>query len=420
MSSPPLKILFVDDEELVLRGMQRVLRDHANQWDMTFVDSAAEALRLMEARPYDAVVSDMQMPGMNGAALLNHVMRLHPRTIRIALSGYADRDMILQCVGAAHQYLAKPCDGPTLKSVLERITRLIQTDRDETIRQLVARCPVLPSVPVVYSQLVEALNSPHATLEDIGAIVAADAAMSTQMLKLVNSAFFSLGRRITHPAEATQFLGIEAVKALVLSAHLFLPIARNLPEGVSATRIWTHSQACAGAAKSIAVELGASRSTANEAHVAGLLHDIGKLLLAANLPEEYRQALEFARNEQVALRDSERAVFGADHAEVGGYFLGLLGLPAPVIEAVSFHHQPSLAVSPESIPLAALHLGNAIAAVDAPALALVPHSRVDPGFLDRRGLTHDLDFWRQLGRADEETASDSNSPIASTAENRLS
>lgn len=398
MPSAPLKLLFVDDEELVLRGMARVLRPHAAQWNMTFVDSAAEALRLVDAQFYDAVITDMRMPEMNGAELINRLMASHPGTIRIALSGYADRDTILQCAGSAHQYLAKPCDGATLDLTLQRLLRLRQADKDETIRRLVARCPILPTVPLLYSKLIETLGNPHVSLEDVGAIIAQDAAMSTQVLKLANSAFFGLGRRIAHPAEAALFLGVDTIKSLVLGSHIFQPLQYALPDGFNAGQLWTHSQACAGAARAIALDLGADLATANEAYVAGLLHDVGKLLLAANLRTEYRDALEFSRGEGVPLVEAERAIFGADHAEVGGYFLGLLGLPVPVIDAISHHHYPSTSVVPDHIQLAAVHLGNAVAAADKPAITGIPPAALDEVFLNSRRLAPQLVEWSRVAR----------------------
>src|SRR5271154_7083210 len=114
------RILFVDDEEFVLRGMDRLLRSMRTEWDMEFVDSGSKALARMAEVPFDVVVSDMRMPGMNGAELLNEVMKRHPKTVRLILSGYADRDLIMKCVGSTHQYLAKPCDAKTLKMTVQR------------------------------------------------------------------------------------------------------------------------------------------------------------------------------------------------------------------------------------------------------------------------------------------------------------
>src|ERR1700751_643330 len=104
------RVLFVDDEAMVLSGLQRSLRPMRNEWEMAFVNSGAEALQLMEHEPFDIIVTDMRMPVMNGAQLLEEVKRRFPQCFRIILSGQADQETIMRAVDPTHQYLSKPCD----------------------------------------------------------------------------------------------------------------------------------------------------------------------------------------------------------------------------------------------------------------------------------------------------------------------
>src|SRR5580698_2344714 len=180
------RILFVDDEELALRGLNRLLYPMRGEWDMEFLDSGDKALARMAEVPFDVIISDMRMPGMNGAELLNEVMKRHPKTVRLILSGYADRDLILRCVGSTHQYLAKPCDAKTLKMTVQRAANLEESLKNEALRQLVTRCTMLPTVPVLYSKIVEALQSPEVDVDTIGEIIVKDVAMTAEILKLVN------------------------------------------------------------------------------------------------------------------------------------------------------------------------------------------------------------------------------------------
>lgn len=396
---PPLserqRILFVDDEELVLRGMHRILHGHESHWDMVFEKSALDGLRAMERGRFDVVISDMRMPGMNGAQFLGEVARLYPQTIRIALSGYADREVILECLNNAHQYLTKPCDAQMLEHVLLRLTELVRSGKSASIRHLLSRCTELPSVPDLYSEIVELIGKPDCVVDDIGVIVSQDPAMSTQVLKLVNSAFFGLGRKISEPNDAVLFLGVDTIKSLVLGAHLFKPTSKPLPTAFSLPRLWAHCVACADASKRIALQLGANHATANEAYLAGLLHDIGKLLLNANMPLECEEIARRYRAEPVPLIDAERVVLGVNHAELGGYFLGLLGLPPSVVEAVTHHHDPESAVDRDSIVLAAMHIGNAVAGSVRPAEAYPVPSRIHAEFLKECGLESDVAVWCQ-------------------------
>src|SRR3984957_5344026 len=179
------RILFVDDEDFALRGLERLLRSMREEWDMEFVDSGEKALARMNGAAFDVIVSDMRMPGMNGAELLNEVMKHHPKTVRLILSGYADRDLIMKCVGSTHQYLSKPCDADALKMTVRRAAELERTMKTDALRQLVTRCVELLSVPAVFSEMVEALQNPETDVGTIGAIVVKDGAMTVKILKLV-------------------------------------------------------------------------------------------------------------------------------------------------------------------------------------------------------------------------------------------
>ena len=388
------RILFVDDEEMVLRGLGRLLRPMSNEWEMDFVTSGAKALERMAQTPFDIVVSDMRMPGMNGAELLNEVMKRYPKTVRLILSGFADRDLILKCVGSTHQYLSKPCDERELKMAVLRATQLEESLENETLRQLVTRCSTLPSVPALYSEIIEVLQDPEANTETIGAIIVKDGGMTARILKLANSAFFGMGREISNVSEGVTYLGTETIKSLILFSNAFAqPEISKLP-GFAAESLWRHSLEAANAAKAIAVCEGADRKIVDEAYVSGLLHDVGKLVLAANLPEQYQEVVNLARGEKIPLCAAERKVFGADHADVGGYLLGLWGLPVPVVEAIALHHRASTAVQKKFAPLTALHAGNILASSEHPVITDVPPSDLDQNYLDELNFGNRMKIWR--------------------------
>jgi HD-like signal output (HDOD) protein len=392
------RILFVDDEEMALKGLERLLRPMRGEWEMDFVNSGVKALDLMAIRPADVVVSDMRMPGMNGAELLNIIMQRHPRTVRLILSGFADRELILKCVGSTHQYLAKPCEPEALKMTLLRAARMDESLDSATLRQLVARCVNLPSVPAVYSQVVEALQDPNASILAIGEIVARDAAMAAMILKLVNSAYFGVGHRIANLGDAVTYLGTETIKSLLLFSHVFAQGARLAEDNLLVGPLWFHSFATANAAKMVVRCEGADRKLMDEAYVAGLLHDIGKLILVTNLPDPYNDVLALSRGEKLPLTAAERKIFGADHADVGGYLLGLWGLPVPVVEAIALHHKPETAVQMVFSPLAALHAGNILASFGRSPWAGLPASQFNLEYLSALKLDHRIDEWRETWR----------------------
>lgn len=387
-------ILFVDDEALVLQGLQRMLRQMRNDWDLEFVDSGAKALEHMARANVDVIISDMCMPGMNGAQLLNEVMERYPRTVRLILSGQADKEMILKCVGAAHQFLAKPCDPEALKLTIRHASSLEALLQNENLRPLIAQIDRLPSLPSIYAELIQVLQDPEATLEQVGHIIATDIGMTAKILKLVNSAFFGLPRELSSPAEAALYLGLDTIRALVLSIHAFSQFdSLNLP-GFSLQALWAHSMETAAAAKLIAQCEQVGPRLADEAFVAGVLHDIGKLILAANFSKEFDSALRIAALEHLENAAAEKRIFGVSHADVGGYLLGLWGLPGSVVEAVALHHNPAGSVEKSFGSLTAVHVANALIHERGVIRDGVPSGHVDTEYLAELGLDHRLDTWR--------------------------
>src|ERR1017187_10087736 len=151
-------ILFVDDEPRVLQGLQRKLRVMREEWQMDFVESGPKALEFLATSPVDVLVTDMMRPGMDGAQLLTEVMKRHPDTIRIVLSGHADREAILRLLGPGDQYLSKPCDAEELRNAITRAFALRDLLSNQRLKQLATRIKSLPTMPALYAQLTEELR----------------------------------------------------------------------------------------------------------------------------------------------------------------------------------------------------------------------------------------------------------------------
>jgi putative nucleotidyltransferase with HDIG domain len=349
------RILFVDDEPRMLEGLKRMLYPLRREWEMVFVTEATEALRRLQEDAFDVLVTDLRMPHMSGAELLESVKRAHPQIVRIVLSGTVDQEFTLRSVALAHQYLSKPCDPDVLRVTVERAFFLRDVLEEPGLKRLVASVQSLPSAPSMYLRLVEALRSPHASAAMIGAIVAQDSSMTAKILQLVNSAFFGVRRRITNPAEAVVYLGVETIRSLALTASVFTQFEGRNP-ALKIEELQGHSVAVGTLARHIAVSAGLDKQATDEAFAGGLMHDLGKLVLAANFSEEYRRVPD--GEDRAGALAAELASFGATHAAVGAYLLWLWGLPEAVTEVVARHHS-----DPESgimSPAAAVYFANAI------------------------------------------------------------
>ena len=355
-----LRILFVDDEPMVLEGLQRMLRSLRRTWEMVTATSGPEALEILSRKSFDVVVTDMRMPGMDGAQLLREVQKRYPEMVRIVLSGQSDREVVLKTVRLAHQYLSKPCNDEILKSVIERSCGLRDLLADKFLKQLISRIDSLPSLPTLYLEVLREVESPYSSMGKIGEIISRDIGMTAKILQLVNSAFFGFRRHIASPAEAAELLGLETIKALVLSVKIFSQFDQVGMKIFVADRIWGHSLATGVFAKTIAAAENQERTIIDDAFMAGLLHDAGKLILAVNLPQQYNEVLNVSRLHRSSVLEAERQAFGVTHAEVGAYLLSLWGLPFPIVEAIAYHHHPGSCPQKEMGILAAIHVGNSL------------------------------------------------------------
>lgn len=392
------RVLFVDDEPLVLEGLRRMLFGMRREWDMRFAGGGNEALRMMAEAPADVVISDMRMPEMNGAQLLNEVMRRHPKAVRFVLSGYSDLEMIMQCVGGTHQFLSKPCDGETLRNVVSRALEMDAWVNNDSVKALVSKMGALPSLPSLYFEVMKELGAPETTLDRVGETIAKDPGMTAKMLQLVNSAFFGLRRQITDPTEAVLQLGLDTIKSLVLGIHVFTELKPGKNGPFCAEALWRHSLATAGTARRIAQLERQEKRIVEESFTAGLLHDVGRLVLLANVSEQYGEVFKQAKQNEAALADAEREAFGASHEEVGGYLLGLWGLPVSLVEAAVYHRLPSRCLANTFTPLTAVHAANVLEQEEEALPGPASRPEMDREYLTRLGLWDRAKVWSDTAR----------------------
>jgi HD-like signal output (HDOD) protein len=352
------RVLFVDDEPKILEGLRRMLRALRHEWEMAFAPGGEAAPAMMEASPFDIIVSDMRMPGIDGATLLCRVRELYPQVVRIVLSGHTELSAALQVVPVAHQFLAKPCDAEMLRVAIERACHLKALLSDESIRRTVTALGDLPSVPRTYEALTQALADPDTTLQKVAKIVEQDVGVSAKVLQLVNSAFFGISYSITNIQSAVSYLGINTLKNLVLSVEIFRAFRpqKELP-GFSLEKLQNHAQLTAH----IAGRLPVPKHLTDIVVVAAMLHDLGKLILAWKLSEHFEEMLGEAHAAHCPLNRVEESANGFSHAEVGAYLLGLWGLPYTVVEAVALHHRPTRVPHQNFDAITAVYVANLLA-----------------------------------------------------------
>jgi HD-like signal output (HDOD) protein/CheY-like chemotaxis protein len=369
--------MFVDDEARVLDGIRRSTYGMRGEWQMRFVNSGADALKALAAEPVDVVVSDMRMPGMDGSELLSEVKRLYPEMVRFVLSGQAEAESIIRVTRSAHRYLSKPCDAATLKAAIARAMGLRALLSSNHLAAIVGSVDVLPTPPKRYQELLDCLRDPEAAIGNVVQILRHDIAMTAKVVKLANSGFFGYREPFQTVERAVSFVGMEAIATLVLGQELFDPNNTVALPGFDLEQLGQHSFQAAAWARAIALHEGLPAAAAERAFLAGVLHDLGRLVFATRTPPSREREKWICEIQQQ---------MESHHAAVGAYLLGLWGFPESIVEALVWHHAPSKC-GETSLGLCGLvHVGDQMT-----------HSRdIEAGYLESIGLAERLADWQGL------------------------
>jgi HD-like signal output (HDOD) protein/ActR/RegA family two-component response regulator len=391
-------ILFVDDDPNVLDGLRDALRPRRREWRMTFVTGGEAAINVLERETVDIVVSDLRMPGIDGATLLTKVAWMQPQAVRIVLSGQADPATIGRVAAVAHRILVKPSPIEEITRIIERSCVLLDVTGEVQLIRAAAGACALPSAPDTYLELVELLRRADATTTEVAAVVKRDIAISAKVLQLANSGYFGSDQAVASVSDAVALLGLETIQAITLSSGAFQKLAPAGPiPGFSLEQVQHRALEVARVARMLS-----DASATEDAFAAGLLLDIGLLVLASQEPEYLGEVLLAAEREGRSLHEIELDRKGISHAEIGAHLFALWGLPHAIVEAVAHHHRPLRSPLPAFDTVAVAHIADALvsdpeggAADAASALA-----RIDVAYVDRIGVTDRIAEWQRLATSE--------------------
>lgn len=375
-------ILFVDDDAKILAGLRRLLRSFRNEWEMVFAEGGEAALEQCAKTPFDAVVSDARMPGMEGPELLAKVSDIYPDSARFILSGQCSRAAVLDCVTVAHQFFNKPCEPETLTSALRAVFRMRDAFSDRPVRAALSRVRSLPSPSRLWSEL--SAGSARSTVGELAAMISRDVGMSAKVVQLVSSGFFGSPQHVGSASEAVKFLGLETVCWLIAERSDFSPgVDPRREEALE--RINEHSLAVAAAARRIAETLTGDLAQIGDAYLAGFLHEMGTLALADG--DSPSAGLS---------RWADGLVFAEDGVpDPGAYLAALWGFPDAVVQAIAYHRAPSQYGGASLVPLTAVHVAHAVLNAASDFLAADQHP-LAMDYLEKTGCADQLDRWRAI------------------------
>ncbi|MGB0678687.1 MAG: HDOD domain-containing protein [Polyangiales bacterium] len=324
------RILFVDDEPRVLEGIENLLFDAPEDWDIAFAHNGGEALDLLATRPFDVLITDMRMPGMDGAELLRQARKAFPSVVRVVLSGHTEQKAAQQAMPLAHEFLSKPCHFDALIATIQRALRLSKRFTDKALQHALGTVDSLPARPKVHQRLCQLIEG-EASIHEVAALIASELAICARVMHVANTAFYARGRAVRDVHDAVSLLGLKTTSAIALAVETFAKLRVSTYFDVDA--LHTHSDLVGQLAAQLVPQ-----EDAPEAMLGGLLHDIGSLLIAVYFPDKGKRAQRQAERDKLDLAVAETHTLGFAHTDIGGYLLRLWHLNEDMATAVEQHH----------------------------------------------------------------------------------
>lgn len=353
-----VKILFVDEDRAAMEALERVLFKMRSDWIMEFATSSEDALTKLEQDSYDAIVVDINIPAISGVELFQIARENHPGAARIIISSNTELKQLVEALGTAHQFLCKPVDAEVLKTTILKVMSLRKYLKEEKLHRVINKIEALPPHPELHLELLHAIST--SSVNKIVNIIKRDVALTLRLLHLVNSPFMGLKTHVDSLYRAVNLVGMELLQALVLSLEIFtrFPLGEDLKRELSI--LFNHSCDVADYARLIALEMSGDKQMANDAYVAGMIHDVGKLVILSYFKESYFQVKEQSLYQGVMGYQAEEKCLGVDHTKLGAYLMGLWGLPEILVEAAAYHHFPEEYFDREFSLVTVIHLADAI------------------------------------------------------------
>ncbi|MFT4579444.1 MAG: HD-like signal output (HDOD) protein [Nitrospinales bacterium] len=225
------------------------------------------------------------------------------------------------------------------------------------INELIQSETQIPSLPEMFYQFKQAIDDPESSFDEICEIVGNDPGLTARILRIVNSAFFGFSQQVETISHAIGTIGREQLNDLVLSTVVIDQFKNIPPTSLNMETFWKHSIACGLSARNLAFLKGEDNS--ERFFVAGLLHDIGRLVICIKLPSKVLEVSQRSKSKGETLHKAEFETMGFNHALVGSLLLKAWKLPKPLVEAVGFHHNPAKATE-FSLEASMIHVADII------------------------------------------------------------
>ena len=351
------KALFVGDEPLLRDICQPLSEKLQGTYRIYHANASNQAVALIRQQRFDVVATDLTAPGADGLQFLSQAVFHQPDCPRIIIADETDRVKVAGLL-VGHRYFSKPCDVDALGDLLFRLASFRNVVCNDKIRRLIGGLGSLPAPPETFLKLEKLLDSRNASLQEVAELVEQDPVLTAKLLQIVNSAHIGAPTRVFSVGIAVQMLGLAMVRILALGLHTFTAYNRRAGKTPAPSELWDHSLRVATNARRIARHNRFTQASCERAFLAGLLHDVGRIVVHASAPQECSEITELVRRCEIPSVIAEAQRFAATYADIGAYLLALWGIDDETTAIVQYLDRLDEFAGKDANALAAVHVAH--------------------------------------------------------------
>ncbi len=392
-----LSIMLLDPQSEWISWPNQILKS-GKDWNIVRLDDPDTLISRLKIGRYDAIFLASSMQGYMERDILKRAMGIQKNCLRFQLGAPATTAQSTQLtLELTHRIFADPNAIDYITETTEqllKINRLVQRVQN---KYLVDDQHPLPQAPQVFNELTLELNNESTDAHSIAKIIEKDPTLAAKVIQIVNSAYFGIERPISHISEAVSIIGTRMLRGLALSSHVvnLYPAHKNW-RYFSFEKINQRSLLVARLARDICKDIGADKGYVEQAFLAGLLQDIGILIMASQDPAKYLEIMRYAVAEEKSLYAAEKEITGFYHGEIGAALMAAWNIPPLTVEAILFHPVPSLSGDRVFRPLTAVHVADALLPPVWAKNATQMNNKLSEKYLSSIGHLKDLHRWKLL------------------------
>jgi len=388
------RILFCDPSGSFLRWAEEVSGAGAS-WDIDRVDHLQSGLQMLASRHFDAVVVAAPASPERELSYLRQLMQAAPNCVRILYTPVLSAAYLAKALDVVHRVCL---NSNTREETVALIDQAVASNRQlshESVRRSMAAFKQLPSPPSIFHELTRQLNSERTTSQHIAGVVAKDPALTARLLRIVNSSYFGLRQPVSNIQQAVTLIGTRTLRGLALAGHFGSHYKQAKEWNLfSLEALQARSLMVARLSQALAKAAGGDAMLRDQAFLAGLLLDVGMVMLANEQSQSYAKIFGYAAKHNKPLAQVELKAFGVTHAQLAANLLTQWNLPPMVVDAVLYHHDPAGYFQKGLSPTAIDHVADALLPPLDSRLNLRINAEIDLDFLARAELDQYLPKWK--------------------------